>query len=95
MDFLKKIQQLSQKDRKIIFWLILVIMALAMIFLWGRKAVEKIRDFDSGEMINRLDIPNLEMPKINMPEETDENIENIQQLIEEINDQGENSTTTE
>ena len=70
-------------------------MALAMIFLWGRKAVEKIRDFDSGEMINRLDIPNLEMPRLEMPQETDKNIENIQQLIEEINDQGENSTTTE
>lgn len=95
MDFFKKIQQLSQKERKIIFWSVLAIVAITMIFLWGKKATEKIRDFDSGEMIDRLNIPNLEMPKINISKETDGNIENIQQLIEEINDQGKSATTTE
>ena len=46
MNFLEKIQNLPEAKRRIILWLVVVLIGLVLIFWWGKGFQEKIKNFD-------------------------------------------------
>lgn len=64
MDFLEKIQSLPEKKRKIILWLTVIIVSLALLTLWVRNFQQRIKSFEIEEFKTELKLPKLEIPKI-------------------------------
>lgn len=78
MSFLKKIQSQPPHIRKIILWSIMIVLGLALAFLWIRIIYVEVREFQKEEFIEGLNLPALneelkELPKIEMPEIPQEN----------------------
>lgn len=73
MDILKKIQNQPEYIRKIIFWVIIIILSAGVLFWWGRRAEQKLKGFREEEFIERLNLPQLKerlekMPEMEIPE---------------------------
>lgn len=74
MKFLEKLRNLPERQRKIIFWSILIPFAIFLFFLYGKYVEKKIKEIDVGEIektfqIQKLKesfekIPKFEIPKI-------------------------------
>ncbi len=92
--FLKNLQNLPVRTRKIILWSAVVCLGLPLLFWWGRSAQEKLNSLRGGEFIERLDFPELKMPQVELPTgELKDKTKELEELIK--NAQEENSTTTE
>lgn len=65
-DFLTKLQNLPEKQKKIILWMIIVVLALAMGFFWLKTTAYRLSKF--GEDVKKVDLPPLEMQNIYLPE---------------------------
>jgi len=63
MKFLEKIRSLPEKTRKIILWLVLIVLALIMFSWWASRIPGKIGQISFPE----IDIPKIDMPKIEIP----------------------------
>ncbi len=95
MNFLRKIQQLPEKQRTIIFWLVLILVSAALIFFWAKTAEERTRGLEGKSLFDGLDMPEWEMPDVNVPEINEENLNKLKQIIEEVDNAQEAATTTE
>jgi len=67
MDFLKKIQSLPEKKRRIILWTVVVIVGLPLSFLLINSFQKKLKDFKIEELKNDLNLEKLDIPKIEIP----------------------------
>jgi len=76
MDFLGKIQSFPLKIRKIILWLVIIILGIGLVWLWTKISVKKFQGFNKEDIIKGLDIPSLkekikknppEFPKLEIP----------------------------
>jgi len=67
VDIIQKIQKLPESRKKILLWLIVVVLGLTLLFLWSKKVQHKIGSFEAEEVKEELNLPNLEMPEFNMP----------------------------
>lgn len=65
MDFLKKLQNQPRHIRKLILWLIVVIVALTLAAWWIHSSYWKIRKFPEEKIIEELSLPEIEIPTIN------------------------------
>jgi hypothetical protein len=96
MNFLRKIQQLPEKQRTIIFWSVLVVVSVALIFFWAKTAEKRMGGLEGKSLFDGLDMPEWEMPDVNVPEINEENLNKLKQIIEEAeNAQEEAGATTE
>jgi len=73
MDFIKKLREQPESTRKIILWLIIIIMGLGSAVWWINSSYQKIKRFQKEEFIEKLDLTPLEeelkkFPKIEVPE---------------------------
>lgn len=59
MSFLKKVQNLPELTRKIIFWILIIIISLALIFWFVNNFQKKIKNFKREELNNESEIPSL------------------------------------
>jgi len=57
MDFLKKLQNQPKHVRKIILWVIVIIVALGLASWWIRSSYWKIKKFPAEEFIKELELP--------------------------------------
>jgi len=67
-----KIQDLPESTRKIILWVIIIIIGLILISLYIRNVQGKIKGFNLEEFKKELNLPSLEkglnnLPKIEIP----------------------------
>ena len=86
MNFLKRIQQQPEKTRKIIFWAIIIVLAVILIFVWLKLSQGRLAEFEMSSFIQDLnppDLSNIEIPE--MPN----------QVLEEIEQYAKEATTTE
>ena len=67
MNFLKKIQSLPEKKRRIILWTVVIILGLSLSFFIIRNLQKKLEDFKMQEMKNDLNLEKLDIPKIEIP----------------------------
>ncbi len=69
MNFLHKLQNLPEQKRKIILWLVLIIVGLGLLSLWVKNFQGKLKSFEVEEFKEELELPLLgeelkKLPKI-------------------------------
>lgn len=72
MKFLEKIQNLPERKRKIILWLIIIIIGLALFVFWAKNFQRKLKSFEKEKFKEELQLPSFqeklkEIPKIEIP----------------------------
>ncbi len=93
MNFLRRIQQLPEKQRAIIFWSVLIAISVALIFFWAKTAEKRMGGLEGKSLFDGLDMPDWEMPDVNVSE-INEDLNKIKQIIEEAENAQETATTT-
>ncbi len=68
MEFLKKVQNLPLKQRKIVLWVIVVILGLALCVLWLKITKERIKGFGKEEIMKEFNLPGLNKELLEIPE---------------------------
>ncbi|MEK7503398.1 MAG: hypothetical protein AAB577_00200 [Patescibacteria group bacterium] len=63
MKFLEKIRSLPEKQRKIILWVIVIVLGLIMLTWWVGRIPERIK----GLSLPKIEMPKIEIPKIEIP----------------------------
>jgi len=63
MRLLEKIRSLPERTRKIILWVVLIILALIMLNWWFGRFSKKMDNLQAGQFIEQLKPPKFEMPK--------------------------------
>jgi len=72
MKFLEKTRSLPERERKIIFWLILIPLSILLFFLYGKYIQFKLKAIKTEKISEELQIPKFKeqlekMPKIEIP----------------------------
>jgi len=84
MEFLKKVQNLPLKQRKIILWIIVVILGLALCVLWLKITKERIKSFGKGDIMKEFNLPDFNKESLEIPEfGNEEEPKNLEELIKE------------
>ena len=91
---LKRIQNLPERKRKIIFWLILIVVGLGLGFFWIKNFQKALKGFQKEEFIKELKLPKFEeeelksLPQIEIPEMGEE----LKKLEEKLREAGKESS---
>lgn len=64
MIFLEKIQKLPESVRKIILWVIVIVLAFIMLAWWARRIPKSLNSFQAGQFIEQMDLPKIEIQNI-------------------------------
>lgn len=84
MKFLKKLQNKPENIRKIILWVAIIIIGLALIFLWVINVKRNIQKFQKEDFIKNFNLSEFEekmkdLPKIEMPEIDEEEFKKLEE----------------
>jgi len=83
VNFLEKIRKQPENTKKLILWLIVIIIGIVLLFWWLRSIYYKISNFPKGEFIEQLNVPSFEeeMNNFSLPElpEIGEEMEKIEE----------------
>ena len=84
MNFINKLRNQPEYIRKIILWSIVVIIALGLSIWWIHGSYWRIKKFPKEEFYEKVNLPNFEeeLPKIEMPEINEEELEKLKEEIE-------------
>jgi len=79
VNFLERIQNLPERKRKIIFWLIVIIIGISAFAWWAKNLETRIKSFKSEKIKEELQLPELEeelknLPKFEVPEISEEEL---------------------
>lgn len=77
---------MSERTRKIILWSTVVALAMSLFFLWIKISQKRLESFRGEKFIEGLNLPEIEFPKIEIPEISQEKLQKLY---------GEEATTTE
>ena len=96
MNILDKLQKQPESIKKMILWLILIIVGTGLAIYWVYSFRQKIKEFPKGAFIEELNLPLLEEKVKELPEiEILEELEKLKNEIEKgegaTKDAGENS----
>ena len=104
MSFLAKLQKLPESKRKIILWSIMILVGILLFFLWVKSSQERLKSFHQQEFIEKLQVPDFkkelekipqpEMPKVEMPEPTEEELKQLDEMMKET-EQGSGTTNSQ
>jgi len=88
MNFLQKLQNLPERKRKIIFWLIVIIIGIFLFFGWVKSLETKIKSFKTEKIKEELKIPKLEeelkgLQKFEMIGTSQEELKKLEELLKE------------
>ena len=65
MSFLKKIQNLPEKKRKIILWVVIIVIGTGLLVWWIGSIEERLKIFQASDFKQEFDkIPKIEIPEI-------------------------------
>lgn len=102
-EFIKKIQNLPEPERKIILWVLVVILGIVLLFFYAGNVQKKIKSFDKNKTGEDFGIPELkeelnnlpkfEMPDINLTDEEKKELENFGEWGEEATGSEEATST--
>jgi hypothetical protein len=95
---LSKIRELPAYQRKIIFWIIIIILALTLLIFYTRHIQKRIVSVNAEKTREELQLHYLEeildkvseteFPKIEMPEINQETIQGLERIMEEAPKEG-------
>lgn len=64
MNYWEKIQKLPESKRKIILWLIVIIIGFILLTFWVRNFRESLKNFKTETFEKEFNFPKLEIPQI-------------------------------
>ncbi|MDD2696547.1 MAG: hypothetical protein PHE52_00020 [Candidatus Pacebacteria bacterium] len=67
MDFLKELQSLPEKKRRIILWTAVAVIGLSLSFVLIKNFQKKLEDFKMEEFKKDLNLEKLDIPKVEIP----------------------------
>lgn len=93
-EFLKKIQNQPERIRKVIFWVIIIVLGFAFLFAWVQSLKQRLGAVREEGFWEPLKPPQLEeqfknLPKIEIPELPELSEEELKKLEEELMKQSE------
>jgi hypothetical protein len=94
MNFLRKIQQLPEKQRKIIFWVVIVALSASLIFVWVKIAQKRMVALEGRSPAESLGLPEWEFPDLNITGLGEELDKLKQAIIEESENNVQETATT-
>lgn len=88
MRFLEDLQKLPEQKRKIILWIIIIIVAILSFTLWLRIIKKGVENFPKEQFLRKLELPEmpeeiLKTPGVNLPELSEEELREFENLIEQ------------
>ena len=91
MKLFEKIQKQPLYVKKIVFWVIIIVLGLSLLLLWLKIGQWRLENFQQEEIIEGLGIPSLEEKLGDVPESSaveslqtlEENLQELQELAEE------------
>jgi len=83
-----KIQDLPESTRKIIFWVMVIMLSLGLLAWWAQITQNRISSFKGEELKEELGVPFLQeelekLPKIEMPKIDEETLKKIEEMLKE------------
>ena len=93
MRFLKKLQNLPEKRRKVILWSTIIILALVLLIWWINSIKNRVAEFPGDEFMEKLNLSSVEMPE--MPEFPREKLQTTEQAIKELETNAQENNKTE
>jgi len=86
LNFLNKIQNLPERKRKTIFWLIVIIVGIFLLIWWVKNLQTHIKSFRSEKIQGGLQLPELEeelknLPKFEVPEISEEELKKLEEIL--------------
>ena len=67
MSLLKKVQKLDVRKRKLIFWIIVVILASLLFLLWIKITAFRLERLREQKVFEDFKLPQFEIPQIEIP----------------------------
>jgi len=67
MSLLKKIQKLDIKKRKLIFWIIVTVLASLLFLLWLKITILRLEKLGEQKPFEDFELPQFEIPQIEIP----------------------------
>ena len=85
MKLLQKIQNLPESQKKIIFWLLLILLGSLLLLFWGKSIGKKVGQANIKSFIEQLNFPKIGVEKINeLPKVPEQALDDIQKTLEEL-----------
>jgi len=81
--FIKKIQNLPERKRKIILWSIVIVTGLSLLIFWFKSVQKAFKNFPKEQLKETFqnplqeklkEVPRFEMPKLEIPEISEEEL---------------------
>ena len=68
MKFLKNLQKLELRKRKIIYWILVILVSVLLFFVWLRLTIPRFRDIGKDNFFDSVkEPPEIEMLEIEIP----------------------------
>ena len=85
LNLLTRLQNLPANIRKLILWLIVILVGLGLLFLWGKNFGQKIKSFQSQKFLEELKLPKFqeELRGLEMPKMGEEELKKIEEMMKE------------
>jgi len=93
MKFLEKIRSLPEKTRKIILWVVVIVLALTMLIWWIGRIPQRLNGFQFGQFVEELDLPKITAPQI--PDLPAEEIQKVKDSLNNIETNAQEATSTQ
>lgn len=93
MTFLQKLQNQSERKKKVILWTTVIIMGLGFFALFVKNAQKRMENFQKEKIIKELQLPKLQeefknLPGFEMPKIGKEEFKKAQEIIKESQQKG-------
>ena len=93
-DFIKKIQGLPERKRRIILWTIISVLGICLSIFYVKNISKSIKNFQKEELIEELNIPSLKKEIENLPKPETPQTDELEELMKEIQGQQKQQTET-
>ena len=94
MKFLEKLQNLPERQRKIILWLVVIIIGFLLLVFYLQNLKLRLKSLSGEEIREQLkipefqeklkELPKIEMPKIEIPEISEEELKKLEEQLKEL-----------
>lgn len=87
---LKKLQNQPESTRKIIFWIIIILISGSLLILWVRSFRARMQGLQKEDLMQEFNVPSLQenLPPAQLPELPKEELEELEKMLKEQESQG-------
>ena len=85
MDFIEKLQNKSEREKKIIIWTVLIVIGLILLLLWVYNSKRNIGSLKTEDIIEQIELPAEAEEDIRKAKEsTTEDLKELEELLNQL-----------